>query len=367
MPLYTSRLLPRRLWLRHVLAVAAALCAALGLVHEAEAATAKARLRWLPSTGATSYNLYVRAPGVAYGAPVPVTNPTPGGDGSVSAVLTYTVAAGGTNYFAVSAVGPNSSESGFSRELTIGAVNPCRLDECVSRTSCTFGNKSNGTSCDDELFCDGAEVCVQGACVTAGPRDCGDAIACTVDECDETLGLCTHNGPPGCCLACDTSDPCLAHACAIGDCRAGDGLELEVNRVRLLYKAAGVKLAAKGAFTPEVLTDPTITGALIELHAQDGAVLYSSAIPGYAFKSGTDHGRYRFTASRAESEISNGLTRLDVRSKKGSWLITLKGETTLLQTTFLEPNLTWLVRFGDQCARRLSMECNQTQTHASCR
>ena len=367
MPLHTPGLLPRHRSLRYVLAAVLALVVTGAGARAADAAIAKARLRWLPSANAVSYNLYVRAPGVAYGAPVSVTNPTPVGDGSVQAILTYTVASGGTNYFAVSAIGPDSSESGFSRELTIGAVNPCRVAACVSRSSCTFGNKPNGTACDDDVFCNGSEVCVQGSCVSGGNRDCADAIGCTVDSCNESLGQCTHNGPPGCCLACDTGDPCLAQACAVGDCRAGDGLDLDVNRVRLLYKAAGVKIAAKGTFVPESIPDPTQTGALVELHALDGELLYSSVVPSYAFKTGADHGRYRFTASHVESEISNGITRLDIRSKRDAWVVTVKGETTLLQTTFLEPNMTLLIRFGDQCARHINMQCDQTQTHASCR
>ncbi len=338
--------------------------------HPAIAATA--RVTWMPrgTDTVTGYAVYARSAGAPYGsvAPIWTGNPTPAGDGSLSALVTYTPSASGTNYFAVVALSSATGETGLSGELPIGNTNACRNDRCVTKTSCDFTNRQDGSSCDDALYCNGAEVCVAGACDTSPLRNCADNVACTIDACDETLDQCTHNGPPGCCAACDTNDPCLATACAQGDCSAPDGAGIDINRIRLLSKRSGIKLAIKGRFIADAATDPTQTGAILEMRTPDGTVVYSSHVAAQSIRAGSAGGRYRFVASRAGSDVStNGLTRLDFRIKKDVWLMTAKAETSELLDAFVEPTLTLVVKLGTSCARRMDMPCLQSSTLSVCR
>ncbi len=357
-------------WSRRVLACAAFLCVTGAFTNPAVAATA--RVTWLPrgTDTVTGYAVYARRAGAAYGTAGPIWtgNPTPAGDGSRSALVTYTPSGSGTNYFAVVALSSMTGETGLSGELPIGNTNACRNDRCTTKTSCDFTNRLDGSSCDDALYCNGPEICVAGACDTSPVRNCADSIACTVDACDETVDQCTHNGPPGCCAACDTTDPCLASACAQGDCSAPDGAEIEINRIRLLSKRSGIKLAIKGSFIADPGTDPTQTGAILEMRTPEGTVVYASQVAAQSIKAGSSGGRYRFVASRAESDfLGNGLTRLDLRIKGDVWLMTVKAETPALLDAFVEPTLTLVIKLGTSCARRMDMPCSQTSTLSLCR
>ena len=52
---------------------------------------------------------------------------------------------------------------------------------------------SNPSTCDDGLFCNGAEICQTGFCAP-GPPACADANPCTTDLCTETTDTCSF--PP---------------------------------------------------------------------------------------------------------------------------------------------------------------------------
>src|SRR5688500_6851686 len=41
------------------------------------------------------------------------------------------------------------------------------------------------TDCDDGIYCNGAEVCLRGACVPGALPACDDGDPCTVDACAE--------------------------------------------------------------------------------------------------------------------------------------------------------------------------------------
>jgi hypothetical protein len=352
-------------WPRRFFA-SAVLLGAMTMSSVASAATA--RVRWLPSpaSGVTGYKVYVRNAGSTYGSAQWTGNPAPESDGALSALVTYSSATSGVNYFTVVATG-GTLESGLSQELPVGEPNPCENDSCSTKTSCNFSLRPDGSPCDDASFCNGAETCRSGVCDQQIARDCADAIACTVDSCDDAAGQCTHVGPPGCCVACDVDDPCLAAACAQGDCSAEAGIELEVNRVRLVKKAAGITLAAKGRFVTDGAIDPAATGAEIELRAIDGTLVFRSIILPSRIRSRTS-GRYRFQSTRAESaELENGITRLDFRGKGDRWTVTLKGETPALEAASVEPTLTWLIRLGDTCTRQIDMACDQSNDKAVCR
>jgi|GEM_PF-3379726 len=48
-----------------------------------------------------------------------------------------------------------------------------------------------GEECDDGLFCNGTESCVNGVC-QPGESPCDDEIPCTIDSCDEGTDTCDH-------------------------------------------------------------------------------------------------------------------------------------------------------------------------------
>ncbi len=72
-------------------------------------------------------------------------------------------------------------------------------------------------SCDNGVFCDGAEVCTAGAC-QPGDDPCDDGSACTEDSCDEDADTCENA-----CLAVDWQDPC----CDDPGCSAAPACEKE--------------------------------------------------------------------------------------------------------------------------------------------
>ena len=48
-------------------------------------------------------------------------------------------------------------------------------------------------NCNDGLYCNGVETCVDGVCQAGIPVNCSDGIACTVDSCDEAVDACVNN------------------------------------------------------------------------------------------------------------------------------------------------------------------------------
>jgi len=49
--------------------------------------------------------------------------------------------------------------------------------------------------CDDGMFCNGQEQCVNQKCAAGTPPSCDDGIACTVDRCSEERRLCVNIAP----------------------------------------------------------------------------------------------------------------------------------------------------------------------------
>ncbi len=87
---------------------------------------------------------------------------------------------------------------------------------------------STDADCDDGLSCSGAETCVNGACQAGQPVDCDDAVACTVDSCDELSSCVNTPNDSACddgnvCSGTETCDP--ASGCVAGtplECDDGD-------------------------------------------------------------------------------------------------------------------------------------------------
>ena len=73
------------------------------------------------------------------------------------------------------------------------------------------GSGCNGNAdCDNGLFCDGAETCVEGNCQAGTPPDCDDEVPCTVDTCDEVANTCVYAPNDG---NCDDNNLCTDDNC----------------------------------------------------------------------------------------------------------------------------------------------------------
>ena len=123
--------------------------------------------------------------------------------------------------------------------------NVCTDDQCDGSGAC--GHPANTASCDDGLYCNGADTCSGGACdqhvgdpclggaecanvcddtadscnVTAGTACTDDGNVCTDDQCDGS-GACGHPANTAACddgLYCNGADTCSGGAC---DQHAGD-------------------------------------------------------------------------------------------------------------------------------------------------
>ncbi len=92
--------------------------------------------------------------------------------------------------------------------------NPCQA--CVSQTSTIAWADRDGASCDDGLFCNGADTCEAGACAIHAGNPCGGGLFCDEDErqCDMDCGGCLIEGvclfdgelsPFNSCEVCDAS------------------------------------------------------------------------------------------------------------------------------------------------------------------
>jgi hypothetical protein len=97
----------------------------------------------------------------------------------------------------------------------------CQLAQCNVQTGqCEVVADSDGTTCDDGVFCTVDDGCVAGVCEPGPQNDCGLApAACETISCDETSQTCStvasQNGDP--CV--DPNDLCLeAATCLNGLC-----------------------------------------------------------------------------------------------------------------------------------------------------
>jgi len=83
-----------------------------------------------------------------------------------------------------------------------------------SRIAKWLGNLcTNDSQCDDQLVCNGEEMCVGGACQPGTPVNCNDGIPCTTDACDEPTDSCTATPNHALCsdgLFCNGMEACNA-------------------------------------------------------------------------------------------------------------------------------------------------------------
>lgn len=100
------------------------------------------------------------------------------------------------------------------------AAGSCKTSSCDPATGCVTANKSDGTSCDDGLYCTVNDACKAGSC-TGGARDCQSGVSiCNKGSCNEAQDRCdvapVANG-----TVCDDQDACTqGESCQAGSCKA---------------------------------------------------------------------------------------------------------------------------------------------------
>lgn len=94
------------------------------------------------------------------------------------------------------------------------------LDKCITQA------KTDGTSCEDDLFCTENDYCSAGTCLSGTSKTCDDGESCTTDSCNEDLDVCKNIWPEcglddECCgPLCDSTNDadCVAGVCGDGYC-----------------------------------------------------------------------------------------------------------------------------------------------------
>ena len=124
---------------------------------------------------------------------------------------------------------------GFCCDTACGGNDP---NDCVACSLAadgpadgTCGSITDGTSCDDGLFCTGVDTCMAGVCNATGDpcaANVGDADTNCSESCDEASDSCTANDPDG--SACDDSTFCNGtETCTAGTCGSSTGDPCLVN------------------------------------------------------------------------------------------------------------------------------------------
>lgn len=98
----------------------------------------------------------------------------------------------------------------------------CIIGECDESTlECETAPVGDDEPCDDGLFCTVDEVCMGGSCGDGVERDCDNGIDCTIDSCDEDADTCVHVPDDSYCqneFFCDGAEVCdLSLGCQPGD------------------------------------------------------------------------------------------------------------------------------------------------------
>jgi hypothetical protein len=115
-----------------------------------------------------------------------------------------------------------------------GVADQCNDSACAEGVGC-YPVPLTGNACSDGLYCTVNDICQQGACVGGPARDCSaEGGSCRTGTCDETSRSCTGDPVPDGTLCddglyCTTETACLAGECADvrqnRDCAAaGDGV-----------------------------------------------------------------------------------------------------------------------------------------------
>lgn len=101
-------------------------------------------------------------------------------------------------------------------------LDDCHVNVCQPTTGqCAAIQRPDGFPCNDDNECTTADFCDSGVCA-GEPESIDDDNVCTLDSCNPTTGVVSHQPQPG--AACDDENPCtLEDTCsASGTCLPGD-------------------------------------------------------------------------------------------------------------------------------------------------
>lgn len=157
---------------------------------------------------------------------------------------------------------------------------PCRRDrDCDDGVECTEDRCDRGTgvcfaevvneACDDLLFCNGVERCDRIRGCLPGTSPCGDAVMCTVDTCEETLG-CLSTPDRGLCPIshrCDVERGCQARALAHFD---GDIFEVDLPSGETAMLLSVRARLTDLALAPDRRLFGTTAGSILEIDLDTG-------------------------------------------------------------------------------------------------
>lgn len=113
----------------------------------------------------------------------------------------------------------------------VGSDDPCPgadgdgdcAESCDDTADACTASDTDGTSCDDGSFCNGADTCAAGACSVhpGDPCDGADGDGDCSETCDDAVGACTGLDPAGSTcsdgLACTLIDTCNAAGTCVGN------------------------------------------------------------------------------------------------------------------------------------------------------
>lgn len=122
--------------------------------------------------------------------------------------------------------GPDTCQAGTCTAqgppLDCSDGNACTVDNCDATIGCQNVNVVDGSNCGDANVCNGDEVCQSGSCTPGTPLDCDDGDVCNGSEtCDPILG-CGNGTPAANGTPCDDSLYCsVGESCNGGACQGG--------------------------------------------------------------------------------------------------------------------------------------------------
>ncbi len=117
----------------------------------------------------------------------------------------------------------NGSCGGGSAYDCTAEDDQCNVGTCdEAGRACVKSPLDDNTLCDDGLFCTVGDRCVTGACVPTGDRSCDAVGSCQAGTCDEDADACTGGPAINEGLGCDDGQFCtVGETCQSGACKGG--------------------------------------------------------------------------------------------------------------------------------------------------
>jgi hypothetical protein len=232
-----------------------------------------------------------------------------------------------------------------------GDGNVCTDDVCSGFGGCL--HIANAAQCDDGVFCDGVDFCVNGSCsFSAGsPCDPGSDCAhtcdefadrcmadvgdpctddgndCTDDYCDG-LGGCTHGANSA---LCDDGDFCtVTDVCAAGQCAVTDRVDLPAARISASRRSgvADDRITIKAsAPLADLAASPTTAGVSFTLRDAAGDEIYAGHLPAEGMIDAGGSGvTFKFRDTKGVYPTANGVVSATIKrvTSKGTARLNLK-------------------------------------------